>query len=47
MSAENLPRWTKFEPDDNPGLLIKNKNRIYISFTLFYKQFTKMDTKEL
>ena len=28
-------------------LLIKNKNRIYISFTPFYKQFTKMDTKEL
>jgi hypothetical protein len=47
MSADNLPRWTKFEAADNSGLLIKNRNRIYISFTFFYKRFTKLGTKEL
>jgi hypothetical protein len=25
----------------------KKKSRIYISFTFFYKRFTKLDTKEL
>lgn len=47
MLADNLPRWAKFEPAVNSGLLIKNKNRIYISFTFFYKRFTKLETKEL
>ena len=47
MFEDNLPWWTKFEPAENSGLLIKNKNRIYISFTFFYKRFTKLCTKEL